>query len=124
VAVDRIRRLCFALVLVVSLVVLFTPDSAVPVGPAGTDKVVHVALFAALTYTGVLAGLAWGPATVAMLGYAAVSEVVQALPDLGRSASVADWAADAVGVAVGLAAVFALRRTRRWWAPPARAVGR
>lgn len=122
--VDVIRRCCFGLVLAVSLIVLFTPASAVPVGPAGADKVVHVALFALLTYTGVLAGLPWRIAVPAMLGYAAASEVIQRLPDLARSASFADWVADAIGVALGFAVVFALRRTGRWWAPPLHAVDR
>lgn len=54
------RRSCFGLVLVASLIVLFTPADAVPVGPVGVDKVVHVALFAALIYSGVLAGCPGG----------------------------------------------------------------
>lgn len=59
-----------------------------------------------------------------MLCYAAVSEVIQTLPDLARSASLADWLADAIGVALGFAVVFALRRNGRWWAPPVHALDR
>jgi VanZ family protein len=44
--------------------------------------------------------------------YAAVSEVVQGLLPLERSASVGDWAADVAGVLLGLLlAVRLLRRT-------------
>jgi VanZ family protein len=50
---------------------------------------------------------------VLLVGYAALSEVVQGLSALERSASVADWAADVVGVLAGLLAwTWAGRRAR------------
>ena len=49
--------------------------------------------------------------------YAAASEVVQGLEVVGRSASVADWLADVVGVLAGLALWSAAARRR----PAARA---
>jgi VanZ family protein len=93
----------FAAVVLVSLAVLFAPASDVPSAPAGVDKVVHLALFAALAASGRWAGIGARALAVLLLGYAAVSEVVQGLPALGRSMSLADWVADAVGVLVGLA---------------------
>ena len=93
----------FAVVGLVSLAVLFAPASDVPTAPAGVDKVVHLALFAALAASGRWAGVGARALAVLLLGYAALSEVVQGLPVLGRSMSPADWVADAVGVLLGLA---------------------
>ena len=98
-----LARGVFALVVLVSLAVLFAPASDVPTAPAGVDKVVHLALFAALAASGRWAGAGVRALAALLLGYAAVSEVVQGLPALGRSTSLADWGADAAGVLVGLA---------------------
>ena len=107
-----LARGVFAVVGLVSLAVLFAPASDVPSAPAGVDKVVHLALFAALAVSGRWAGAGARALAVLLLGYAALSEVVQGLPALGRSTSLADWVADAVGVLLGLALwEFASRRT-------------
>jgi len=107
-----LARGVFAVVVLVSLAVLFAPASDVPSAPAGVDKVVHLALFAALATSGRWAGIGARALAVLLLAYAAVSEVVQGLPALGRSMSLADWVADAVGVLVGLALwELASRRT-------------
>ena len=92
----------FGVVVIVSLFVLFLPNDDVPSGfPPGTDKLIHGALFAALALTGRRAGVrtAWLLPTLAL--YAIVSEVVQAVPALGRSASAWDTLADVVGIALG-----------------------
>ncbi len=93
----------FAVVVLVSLVVLFTPASGVPVALPGLDKVVHAVLFLCLAVSGRWAGAGRDLLGGVLLVYAAVSEVVQGLPALGRSMSLADWGADAVGVLIGLA---------------------
>ena len=98
-----LARGAFAVVVLVSLAVLFAPASGVPSAPAGVDKVVHLALFAALAASGRWAGVGARALAVLLLGYAAVSEVVQGLPAIGRSTSLADWVADAVGVLIGMA---------------------
>ena len=95
-------RVTFAIVVLVSLVVLFAPAAGVPSAPPGTDKVVHLLLFAALAVSGRWAAVRAVPLAAALLGYAAVSELVQGLTPLARSMSFADWAADAIGVVVGL----------------------
>ncbi|WP_100500672.1 VanZ family protein [Geodermatophilus chilensis] len=103
----------FAVVVLVSLAVLFAPADDVPSSPPGVDKLVHLLLFAALAASGRWAGVRAGVLAVLLVGYAAVSEVVQGASALGRSASVADWVADAVGVGAGLLAwAWAGRRTR------------
>lgn len=106
----------FAAVVLLSLVVLFLPASGVPGSPPGVDKLVHAALFAALAGTGRWAGLGAWVLGVVLLVYAASSELVQGLPALARSASIADWAADGAGVLLGLALWDLLARRR----PPTR----
>jgi VanZ family protein len=87
-----------------SVVILFTPESGVPSSPPGTDKLVHAGLFALLALTGYYARLVrpWQLAAL-LLGYAAASEVLQAVLPLGRSGDVFDALTDAAGLAVGLA---------------------
>ncbi|MGY1713568.1 VanZ family protein [Geodermatophilus sp. SYSU D01106] len=99
-----LSRGVLAVTVLVSLAVLFAPAADVPSSPPGVDKVVHLGLFLALTLAGRWAGIRPVPLGVLLLGYGAVSEVVQALPLLGRSGTVTDWLADAVGIALGLAA--------------------
>lgn len=111
-----VARAAFLLVVAVSLAVLFIPASGVPTAPAGVDKLVHAALFAALAVTGRWAGLGAGLLAAALVGYAAASELIQGLTPLARSASAADWFADAAGILVGLALWDLLSRR----SPPAR----
>src|SRR4051812_6978767 len=87
-------RGAFAVVVLVSLAVLFAPESDVPAAPPGVDKVVHVLLFAALALSGRWAGVGWRVLGVGLVVYGAVSEVLQGVTPLGRSASVFDWFAD------------------------------
>jgi hypothetical protein len=108
-----LARGAFAVAVLVSLAVLFAPASDVPSAPPGVDKVVHGLLFLALALTGRWAGVravVLGPLLVA---YGAVNEVVQAVTPLERSGSVTDLLADAVGVALGLAAWAFGQRSRR-----------
>jgi hypothetical protein len=108
-----LSRGVFAVVVLVSLAVLFAPADDVPSAPPGVDKLVHLLLFAALAGSGRWAGARPGVLGVLLAGYAALSEVVQGLSALERSASVADWAADVVGVLAGLLAwTWAGRRAR------------
>jgi VanZ family protein len=97
-----LARGAFAVVVLVSLAVLFAPASDVPTAPAGVDKVVHAVLFLALAFTGRWAGVREAVLVAVLVGYAAVSELVQGLTPLARSATVADWLADVVGVLIGL----------------------
>ena len=83
-----------------SLVALFAPSGGGS-GPAGSDKVVHLLLFAALAATVRWRFGARLPALVAVAAYAPVSELVQALLLPGRSGDPLDVVADLAGVAVG-----------------------
>ena len=105
-----LSRGVFAVVVLVSFAVLFAPASDVPSAPPGVDKLVHAALFAGLALTGRWAGCGAVPLGGLLVGYAVVSELIQGLTPLARSASVADGLADVVGILIGLAAWAALGR--------------
>ncbi len=97
-----LARGVFAVVVLLSLAVLFAPADDVPASPPGVDKLVHLLLFAALAVSGRWAGARLGVLGGVLVLYAGISEVVQGVSALQRSASVADWVADAVGVLAGL----------------------
>jgi VanZ family protein len=105
-----LARGAFALAVLLSLAVLFAPPSDVPGSPPGVDKLVHLGLFLSLALTARWAGVVRPVAAVALVVYAAVSEVVQGLDVVGRDASVADWCADVLGVLAGLLVWAALAR--------------
>ncbi len=98
-----LSRGAFAVVVLISLAVLFAPADDVPLAPAGVDKLVHAGLFAALAISGRWAGIGRSALGPLLVTYAAVSEVVQGLTPLNRSASPADWLADVAGLLLGLA---------------------
>jgi membrane associated rhomboid family serine protease len=108
-----LSRGAFALAVLVSLAVLFAPADEVPFAPPGVDKIVHCALFAALALTGRWAGVGRRVLRVLLVTYAAVSEVLQGVTPLARSASVADWVADVLGILLGLGLWGLLTRRRR-----------
>ncbi|WP_308252442.1 VanZ family protein [Pseudonocardia sp. KRD291] len=92
---------------------LFTPASGVPTAPPGTDKVVHLLLFALLAATARWAGLRSPAVLVGLLVYAGASEVAQALLPIGRSGDVVDALVDVTGavLGVGLSALLTRRRS-------------
>jgi hypothetical protein len=95
-----VSRAAFAVVVLISLGVLFAPASDVPGAPPGVDKIVHATLFAALALSGRWAGIGRTALAPALVLYAAVSEVLQGM--IGRDAAVGDWVADVVGLLLGL----------------------
>jgi hypothetical protein len=95
-----LARGAFAVVVLVSLAVLFAPASDVPYAPVGVDKLVHASLFAALALTGRWAGVSRVVLIPVLVLYGAGSEVIQGF--IGRDAAVGDWLADVVGVLLGL----------------------
>ena len=106
-------RGAFAVVVLISFAILFAPGSEVPAAPPGVDKLVHGGLFLALALTGLWAGIGRTVLGAALIAYAAVSEVIQGVAPLDRTASVADWLADVVGVLLGLAIWGVVRAVAR-----------
>jgi VanZ family protein len=97
-------RAPFALVVLLSLWMLFSPGSTVPSGPPYSDKVVHTLLFAALALTGRRAGVRLPVLVLGLAAYAGVSEVLQSVLPIHRDGDVADAAVDVLGVAIGVLA--------------------
>lgn len=97
-------RAVFGVVLLTSLVVLFAPTAGGPQPFPYADKVVHLLLFAALAWSGQRAGVPVATLGVALVGYAVLSEVIQATLLPRRSGDWTDVAADLIGVAAGLLA--------------------
>ena len=107
-----LSRLAFAVVVLVSLVVLFAPGPDVPPSPHNVDKLVHGSLFLALALSGSWAGIGRIALAVLLLAYAGGSELLQTIPALERDGSIADWLADAVGVLLGLLVWASITRRR------------
>ena len=108
-----LSRGVFAVVVLVSLAVLFAPSSDVPSAPPGVDKVVHLSLFLALALSARWAGTGQQVAAVGLVVYAAVSEVVQGTDLVGRDAELLDLVADCAGVLLGLLLWHGLHRASR-----------
>ena len=100
----RTLRALFWIAVVVSYAAAVVPSSDAP-DPTGWDKANHMLAFATMA---VLAGPAfpgaplWRPA-VGLVAFGGLIELTQMIPALGRDAELADWIADAVAVAAGLA---------------------
>jgi VanZ family protein len=105
-----LSRGVFAVVVLVSLAVLFAPGRDVPPAPHGVDKLVHGGLFVALALSGSWAAIRRAVLAVLLLVYAAGSELLQTIPALQRDGSIGDWLADAVGVLLGLLVWAAVER--------------
>ena len=103
----------FAVVAVVSLVVLFSPSSPGPSwGFPHLDKVVHLTLFALLAATARRRFGGLPAVLVAVCAYAPVSEVVQGLALPERTSDWHDVVADLIGVALGWLLAARLPRRR------------
>ncbi|MGH4026047.1 MAG: VanZ family protein [Pseudonocardiaceae bacterium] len=104
----------FPVTVLVSTLVLFTPGGQVPAGPWWSDDVVHITIFMLLAVTGRMLPVRGPVLTGGLLGYAAFSEVVQAVAPLHRTGSLLDVLADLVGIGLGLgiSAVHSVHRRR------------
>ncbi len=106
-------RWAFGVLVVLHLAALYWPrvDVAGPV--TGTDKILHVLLFAAPTVAGLLAGVrpAYLLAVVAL--HAPASELMQHYLLPHRSGDAGDVVADLLGVVLGVTPVLVRRAFRR-----------
>lgn len=97
----RTWQIALAAALLVQMWALYVPrppsvDTGLPL-----DKVVHFALFAAVTWLGIRAGLSPHWVVGLMLAQAVLSETVQQLWLSERGGDVLDVAADVAGIAAG-----------------------
>lgn len=94
----------------------------------GTDNILHAIMYAPLALLLIMflsnrpAGSFWQRhdlllSTAVLFSWAAIDEWTQ--PPFGRSASVADWIGDAIGVVLAGAGVWAVRAVRKLRADPA-----
>ena len=92
-------------------VAMLWPLEAPPPAPEGSDKLVHFAAFAALSFplsrTGRI-GLA--PVFVGASAFGGLIELIQ--PSFNRSADMSDWVADTLGVVLGIICGLIYRRLR------------
>lgn len=103
-----------AIAVFIALIMLFSPGSTVPSGPENSDKITHALMFVALAMTSLYARIPLWLTVIWLVLFAAISEVLQGVLPISRSASLWDAAADLVGVAIGIGivAIVARRRTR------------
>ena len=104
-------KLTLAMGLVLTVAMLW-PINQQPVGPDGSDKLVHFIAFAALVLplarTGRIRIL---PLFIGVSAFGAVIELIQ--PSFNRSADINDWFADVIGVVLGISCGFLLRILQR-----------
>ena len=102
--------LTLAVTLVLTMAMLW-PITAPPPAPDGSDKLVHVAAFAALAFPLARTGrFGLVPVFVGASAFGGIIELIQ--PSFGRSADMADWIADILGVILGTVCALAYRKLR------------
>jgi len=95
----RWTRLAFVIAVVVQCWALYVPRAPSVETGLPLDKLVHVALFAVVTWLGLRAGWRW--VLPAMVAQAAISELVQLRLLPNRGGDWWDFAADLVGIMIG-----------------------
>ena len=99
-----------AVTLILTVAMLW-PLEAPPPAPEGSDKVVHLIAFAALSFplsrTGRFGLL---PVFVGASAFGGVIELIQ--PSFNRSSNLNDWIADVMGVAIGIVCGLIYRNFR------------
>jgi len=101
----RNMRFVFLAALACAFVVTHIPRLAVGTSDSPIDKLIHATAYGVLAALFLLARWwrpVW-PALAALAAWAALDEVTQAIPGLGRSADVEDWLADVTGMAIAAA---------------------
>jgi hypothetical protein len=125
-----LRRAAFLLFTLALIVATLWPRLKLP-GPENTDKVTHVLAFGLWTlllvlasYTGPLGSRRnlLGSALIAPI-FAGADELAQLLPGVHRTCAWDDYAANLIGIAIGLGAGLALGLGRGKIASPARTPG-
>ena len=99
-----------AVTLTLSIAMLW-PLEAPPPAPDGSDKVVHLIAFAALSFPLARTGrFGLIPVFVGASAFGGLIELIQ--PSFNRSAGMSDWVADILGVVLGMICGLIYRRLR------------
>ena len=99
-----------AVTLILTVAMLW-PLEAPPPAPDGSDKVVHLIAFAALSFPLARTGrIGLLPVFVGASAFGGLIELIQ--PSFNRSADTADWVADILGVVLGMICGLIYRRLR------------
>ena len=92
-------------------VAMLWPLEAPPPAPDGSDKVVHLIAFAALSFP--LARTGRIGLTLVFVGASAFGGLIELIqPSFNRSADMNDWVADILGVVLGILCGLMYRRLR------------
>ena len=96
--------------LTLTVAMLWPLESPSP-APDGSDKVVHLIAFAALSFPLARTGrIGLTPVFVGATAFGGLIELIQ--PSFNRSADVSDWVADILGVVLGMICGLIYRRLR------------
>ena len=99
------------IVTTVLTVAMLWPINQPPPAPDGSDKVGHLIAFAALAFPLARTGrFGLMPVFIGASAFGGAIELIQ--PTFNRSADVKDWAADIIGVLLGIAGGLVYRRVR------------
>ena len=99
-----------AVTLILTVAMLW-PLEAPPPAPDGSDKVVHLIAFAALSFPLARTGrIGLLPVFVGASAFGGLIELIQ--PTFNRSADMNDWVADILGVVLGILCGLIYRRLR------------
>ena len=92
-------------------VAMLWPLAAPPPAPDGSDKVVHLIAFSALSFPLARTGrFGLIPVFVGASAFGGLIELIQ--PNFNRSADINDWVADIMGVVLGILCGLMYRRLR------------
>ena len=96
---------------VILTVTMLWPLNAPPPAPDGSDKVVHLIAFAALSFPlAITRRFGLLPLFVGASAFGGVIELIQ--PIFNRNADIDDWIADFLGVVIGILCGLVYRRLR------------
>ena len=97
--------------LILTVALLWPMEQPLP-APQGSDKIVHLAAFAALAFP--LARTNRVSLLLVFIGASAFGGLIELIqPTFNRSADMGDWVADTIGVAIGICCGLLYRRLRR-----------
>ena len=99
------------IVTLILTVAMLWPLEAPPPAPDGSDKLVHLIAFAALSFPLARTGrIGLLPVFVGANAFGGLIELIQ--PSFNRSADMSDWIADILGVVLGIICGLIYRRLR------------